>query len=109
MRQRLVFLLVAVLAVGLGVGLASLWPIVPEPVPEVTSVTHVYSNIHPDDYVGPDACRECHADQYHAWSQHSHSRMNQNATAQSVVGDFSDREIEYGNGRVVFEQRDGQY
>ncbi len=63
-----------------------------------------YSNIHPADYVGPDACATCHEAPYQQWQGHSHSRMNRNASDESVVGDFSGQKIEYGAGYVVFER-----
>lgn len=69
-----------------------------------------YSNIYPEDYVGPDACRECHEqnhdDNYDAWSNHAHRVMNQNASDESVLGDFSDTELRYGRGHALF-HRDG--
>jgi len=70
-----------------------------------------YSNIYPDDYVGPDTCRECHeqnhSDNYDAWSNHSHRVMNQNANNETVLGDFSGVQIEYGRGHARF-HRDGE-
>ena len=70
----------------------------------------VYSNIYPSDYVGPDACRECHAENhrenFESWSAHPHRTMNQNPTDESVKGDFSGAELRYGRGRAVF-HRDG--
>jgi len=66
-----------------------------------------YSNIHPEDYVGPENCQRCHAEQYSDWQSHPHSRMNLDASADSVVGDFGDRRVEYGNGSVLF-HRDGK-
>jgi predicted CXXCH cytochrome family protein len=51
--------------------------------------TGTYSNIEPEDYVGPKRCASCHASQYKAWSEHSHRWMNAAATPDRVVGDFS--------------------
>jgi hypothetical protein len=61
-----------------------------------------YSNIHTDDYLGPDACVECHQKQHALWRTHPHSRMNLDAKAPTVLGDFSDRSIRYGDMQVLF-------
>jgi hypothetical protein len=71
--------------------------------------TDPYTNIHAGDYVGPEACRECHAENYAKWRKHPHSRMNQNADEESVVGDFSGASIDYDGYRVVFERLEGDY
>ena len=39
------------------------------------------SNIHPADYTGPSACRQCHSKNYEAWSTHPHRFMNMPANA----------------------------
>src|SRR5262245_52489851 len=69
-----------------------------------------YTNIYPSDYVGPNACRECHEknhqENYESWQKHPHRTMNQNADDVSVKGDFSGVELRYGGGRAVF-HRDG--
>jgi hypothetical protein len=68
-----------------------------------------YSNIHPGDYVGPETCASCHSDYYEAWKSHPHSKMNLDATAETVLGDFNARLIEYGDGYVVFDQQGDQF
>lgn len=69
----------------------------------MTSVSQdSYSNIRPEDYVGPEECGNCHADNYASWQQHPHSRMNQLASADAIIGDFSDVSVTYGKGRAVF-------
>ena len=68
----------------------------------------ISSNIHRDDYVGPEACRECHRQNYDKWSQHPHRWMNAVATEERVRGDFSgNASIEYLGGKAVF-FRDGE-
>jgi hypothetical protein len=64
-----------------------------------------YSNIHPEDYLGPETCANCHLEYYETWKSHPHSKMNLNATDDTVVGDFSGKRIEYGDGHIVFEQQ----
>lgn len=67
-----------------------------------------YSNIYKYDYVGPEACRKCHEDMYDLWREHPHSRMNQPATGETVVGDFSGAVLEYGDGKVEFARIGGE-
>jgi hypothetical protein len=61
------------------------------------------SNIRPSDYVGPEECAGCHDDNYRSWRRHPHSRMNQLASAASVVGDFDDRTIGFDGATIAFE------
>jgi len=68
-----------------------------------------YSNIYPGDYVGPKVCGRCHKKNYRLWQRHPHSRMNQNASGGSILGDFSGKEIYYGGNRVVFGRDGGDY
>ena len=47
------------------------------------------SNIARADYIGPEACGECHAPQYAAWTTSLHRVMNAKADApKAVIGDF---------------------
>lgn len=64
-----------------------------------------YSNIRPEDYVGPEACGSCHEENYNTWRQHPHSRMNQLATPQTVVGDFSGVRVAYAGQQAVFHRQ----
>jgi hypothetical protein len=65
-----------------------------------------YSNIHPEDYVGPDACVSCHEqnhqENFDSWQTHSHRVMNQDASDESVLGDFSGARLDYQDGYVIF-------
>lgn len=61
-----------------------------------------YSNILPEDYVGPETCAGCHPKKFDLWSHHPHSRMNQLPTDQSVLGDFSDAVLNLPHGAVTF-------
>ncbi|MGY8824119.1 MAG: ammonia-forming cytochrome c nitrite reductase subunit c552 [Candidatus Latescibacterota bacterium] len=69
--------------------------------------TAPYSNILPADYVGPQVCGECHEENYAHWQRHPHSKMNALVSAETVLGDFSGVEVEYGGGRAVF-SREGE-
>ena len=98
-RQRWV-LLSGCLAAGVGL---SLW----------LNDRAVYSNIHLEDYVGPDACVECHEqnhqENFDSWRTHSHRVMNQNPTEESVKGDFSGVRLDYQDGTVIFHRSGPRY
>lgn len=86
------------------------WDDLPESVTaEATSGDGAQSNIHRTDYVGPEACRNCHKENYKNWSSHPHRWMNAIATDSTVRGDFDSAEINYRNGMASFERRDGAY
>ncbi len=77
------------------------WEKAPEALKRLAS--RPYSNIHPQDYVGPEACGECHAEQYESWSQHPHRWMNTEATTDTIKGDFSgEASISYLGGKATF-------
>jgi predicted CXXCH cytochrome family protein len=58
-------------------------------------------------YVGTTACAGCHADAYRAWRGSHHDRAMQEATGQTVLGDFDNREFEYFGVTTRF-FRDGE-
>ncbi len=68
-----------------------------------------YSNVRPEDYVGPQVCGKCHANNYKSWRRHPHSSMNMLADRNSVLGDFSGVSVEYAGRRAVFRKEDGNY
>jgi hypothetical protein len=39
-------------------------------------------------FVGSDACRRCHAEQHATWYRTFHRTMTQEASTESVLGDF---------------------
>ena len=83
------------------------WQTAPEKLRQVSFTPPFPSNIHPQDYVGPDACAECHPEQHEAWSKHPHRFMNSLAADGTVKGDFAGTAtIDYLGGRARF-YRDG--
>jgi len=63
------------------------------------------STIRAADYIGPDACGECHPTQHAAWTTGLHRRMNQLAGPQSIIGNFA-TSVTYAGGVATF-ARDG--
>ncbi len=81
----------------------------PPLIASAVSRPETYSNIYKYDYVGPETCGACHEKNYAKWKNHPHSRMNRNASAGSVVGDFADARIDYGGGHATFSKGQGEY
>ncbi len=68
------------------------------------------SNIHPADYIGPQACQKCHPQQHREWSEHPHRWMNALADNTTVHGDFSgNAALSYRGGKATFQMRGGNY
>jgi predicted CXXCH cytochrome family protein len=79
------------------------WDSIPKKVTKVSFSNPDTSNIRPADYVGPEACRECHKKNYQSWSKHPHRWMNARAEAATVHGQFSgEQNISYLGGRASF-------
>lgn len=60
-------------------------------------------------YVEGQRCAECHAEQYDQWNGSQHQLAMQNATAETVLGDFED--ATFSDGRVTsrFFRKDGEF
>ncbi len=84
------------------------WDTVPAKVHATCELTGIDSNIHPDDYAGPESCKKCHAENYDSWSKHSHRWMNAVADKTSLMGDFSGQTIDYLGGTATFYQENGE-
>jgi hypothetical protein len=54
-----------------------------------------------EDYIGPDACGECHPAQLAGWKTSLHRRMNQMAGTDSIIGNFA-TSITYAGGTATF-------
>lgn len=86
------------------------WDNVPGAVRANSVTAAADSNIHPTDYVGPEACRECHQKNYESWSMHPHRWMNALANDRTVRGDFTgSASIAYRGGTATFERKDGEF
>ncbi|MCH2209835.1 MAG: hypothetical protein MK110_00925 [Fuerstiella sp.] len=86
------------------------WDDIPARLREATDQPgNMSSNIHPGDYIGPEACRECHQKNYDSWSHHPHRWMNAMADKSTVVGDFSGSSISYLGGEVTFFEENDEY
>ena len=76
---------------------------VPDWLREASLDTGDKSNIRPSDYAGPESCKECHPGNYDNWRGHAHRRMNEIASPETVLGDFSgSASIQFKGGRGTF-------
>ena len=79
------------------------WDAVPDNLRQVAIQTGPASNMHADDYVGPEACQKCHQKNHEQWSQHPHRWMNALAVPENVRGDFTgEQKISYLGGEASF-------
>jgi predicted CXXCH cytochrome family protein len=85
------------------------WGDLPAAVHESAASSGEESNVRPADYVGPEACKECHHDNYESWSHHPHRWMNALADDSTVKGDFSGVSISYKGGKATFSHEGGDY
>lgn len=62
-----------------------------------------------NDFVGNEACTECHQQAARDWQGSHHDLAMQEANADTVLGDFNDVRFTSGNVTTRFLTRDGQY
>ena len=60
-------------------------------------------------YVDDAACADCHAREHDAWSGSHHDLAMQDATADTVLGDFDDATFTHGSVTSRFFRRDGRF
>ena len=63
----------------------------------------------PPDYVGTQACVECHADIVNAWETSHHALAWTEPRQDTVAGDFNDTEHAHGDTLSRFTVKDGDY
>lgn len=86
--------LVAIVLFG-GALLADWWLVVPE-------------SVQPS-YLGSRACAQCHEGHYRQWLASHHAQAMQEATADTVLGDFENAELTYHGITARMFRRDGKY
>ena len=80
-----------------------------EPIAPAALVKQVVeSTIAARDYIGPDACGECHPEQHALWKASLHRVMNQRADADAVIAPAG-AALAYRDGTVTLEQDDHGY
>jgi hypothetical protein len=80
------------------------WDSIPDDLRQVAIATGPQSNMHRSDYIGPEACRQCHQKNF---EQRPHRRMSAKATEENVQGNFSGTQsISYLGGEATFYRED---
>lgn len=60
-------------------------------------------------FAGSESCKECHEPQFSQWATSQHALAMQEATPDTVLGDFSGVEFRYFDVISTFSRRDGNY
>ncbi len=63
----------------------------------------------PPSYVGAEACKDCHAHEYHDWWGSHHQLAMQEATQATVLGDFHDARLAHFQVTSRFFRKDGKF
>jgi predicted CXXCH cytochrome family protein len=61
------------------------------------------------EFVGSNACRDCHVKEFDAWQNSQHALAMQVATEATVLGDFADASFEYAGIRSSFFRRGDEF
>ena len=75
----------------------------PRPSPVVTA------SVSPEDFVGAEACADCHAEQYRAWEASTHGRAGGTPGPDVVIAPFNGRTIRFADATVTPRIRGGAY
>ncbi|QDU30726.1 Doubled CXXCH motif (Paired_CXXCH_1) [Anatilimnocola aggregata] len=78
----------------------------PDEVARADATHSEFSNVLFQDYVRPESCGKCHAEQFRQWQQHPHARMNAAANDQTVVGSFQGDRLSLQGGVISMFTRD---
>ena len=62
-----------------------------------------------DDFVGAEACADCHEREYAAWSTSTHGRAGGEPGPETVIGPFDGAPIRFADGTVTPRVRAGTY
>ncbi len=62
-----------------------------------------------ENYVPSDECKSCHESNFASWNETFHSRMTQEATPESIQGDFNNQTFEYLGVKSKMERRGNDF
>jgi predicted CXXCH cytochrome family protein len=69
----------------------------------------IAGNINAAEYIGRDACKTCHAEQNRLWQGSHHDLAMQDATAETVLGDFNNTEFKQFDMVSRFFRKDSEF
>jgi len=61
------------------------------------------------EYIGSEKCGSCHKNEFSLWKESHHYQAMLTASEETVLGDFSGSEFEYGGIRSRFYKKDNQF
>ncbi len=84
------------------------------PAPEAPRPPLVLPPTYPTDrdmstYVGPEACKECHADNYEQWRRSPHGKAMALPSKESILGRFDGKTVKVDDGTVRPFVKDGEW
>ncbi|MDD5632215.1 MAG: multiheme c-type cytochrome, partial [Methylococcales bacterium] len=111
-KPSVVLLLSIVILMGLIIGavyLAQTFPVavtlpaaqVAEPEPVLPAAVK--------EFVGANACKDCHQAEFEAWHGSDHDLAMQEANSQTMLGDFDSAKFKHDNVESTFFKRDGKF
>jgi tetratricopeptide (TPR) repeat protein len=71
--------------------------------------TSAAPSVSADDFVGAEACRGCHAEQYQAWAGSTHGRAGGAPGPTTVIAPFDGSSIRFADAVVVPRSQEGRY
>lgn len=73
------------------------------------SSANIIVDFHTSNYTGSEKCKECHEDNYKSWKKTYHRTMTQEATSESVVGQFNGEPQTYWGTTIRPVLKDSKY
>jgi predicted CXXCH cytochrome family protein len=109
-RRRLLWLAVVLVAALLATAAGLYTLVAPNPAPAPVAAASVAQPAPAlANFVGANACKTCHEKEYQAWHGSHHRQSMQEATAETVLGDFNNARLRHFNVESTFFQRDGKF
>ncbi|MGZ8237435.1 MAG: tetratricopeptide repeat protein [Methylobacter sp.] len=112
-RHTIVFLVCALIAAVIAVEVLFLSPIQEQVQTPVTAPVAVKPEtatpIAHKDYVGANECKQCHQEEFKAWTGSHHALAMQEANAQTMLGDFENTKFKHFSVESTFFKRDGKF
>ncbi|MCH8954435.1 hypothetical protein IIA28_03830 [candidate division KSB1 bacterium] len=74
----------------------------PKSIPITTETTF-------DDFLGSEACVECHKEQYNLWKDSTHGRAGGSPSSKTIIGNFNGKPLQLKEAKVTPFIENGQY
>ncbi len=77
-----------------------------------TPATYAFPEKEPpntSEFTGSSSCMGCHQEEYQTWLGSDHQKAMQNATQQTVLGNFADQSFQYNDFQYQFHTEDNHF